>query len=85
MEAEFLTLMRAELDKAMAQLELRLVDRFASKKDHEDLVKRVEAGEQRVNEALNNLSGWRNRVLGGVAVIVFVVTTAATASWHFWG
>lgn len=78
MEAEFLTLMRAELDKAMAQLELRLVDRFASRKDHEAL-------EKRVDEALSSLNGWRNRVLGGVAVITFVIATLATASWHIWG
>ena len=85
MEAEFLTLMRAELDKAMAQLELRLVDRFASKKDHEDLQKRLEDHEKAVNDALAGLNGWRNRVLGGVAVITFVITAIATASWHIWG
>lgn len=85
MEAEFLTLMRAELDKAMAQLELRLVDRFASKKDHEDLEKRLQAHEKAVNEALSGLASWRNRVLGGVAVLTFAITTIATASWHIWG
>ena len=85
MEAEFLTLMRAELDKAMAQLELRLVDRFASKKDHEDLEKRLEELDKQITSALDGLSGWRNRVLGGVTVLTFAITIVATASWHIWG
>ena len=81
MEAEFLTLMRAELDKAMAQLELRLVDRFASKSDMKGVNERLDDHAK----VLGSLVAWRNRIIGAIAVVTFALGVVATASWHIWG
>lgn len=70
MEAEFLTLMRAELEKAMAVLELRLVDRFAGKKDFEELDKRVGVLEQGA-AGHNALSSWQRWLFGGLGFGAF--------------
>lgn len=69
-----LALIGAQMDAAMSKLEVRLIDRFAGKKDHEDLEKRVSA-----------LERIRWQVGGIVIALVFVISTLATLSWHIWG
>ena len=95
-EENFLRLLRAELTTAMAQLELRLVDRYASKKEIEAELAQIreQAAEDRaasavqfasIGSALQSLVGWRNRLLGALALVTFLMPVLATVSWHLWG
>ena len=79
-EPEFLTLMRAELKGAMSELKVDLIDRFAAKKDIEDV--HNDLGE--VHKRLGNLENWRNRIVGALALVTFSLPVVAALSWHIW-
>lgn len=53
---------RAELRQALAELELRLVDRFAAKKDQEELEKRV-----------TKIERWQYWLKGGLALVTVLI------------
>lgn len=72
--AGLVALIAAQMDAAMTKLELRLVERFAAKKDHLDLEKRVDS-----------LESVRSQLRGIMVALAFVVSTLATMSWHIWG
>lgn len=80
----FLDLLRAELGNAMKDLELRLVDRFAAKKDVEaELLKRDQRMDG-IEKELDGIQAWRNKMAGAL-VLLSVATPVATAfTVHFW-
>ena len=85
LESEFLTLMEAKLEKALALMELRLVDRFASRAELAEIAKRLDKHEQDTESSMQAIVAWRNRTLGAATLIAFVMPVLATISWHLWG
>lgn len=64
-----LALIGAQMDAAMSKLEVRLIDRFAGKKDLEDLDKRVVELEK-VNDGRVAVSGLWRMIFGGLGAAV---------------
>lgn len=64
-ESSFIALMRAEMKSAMSELKVDLIDRFAGKKDVEDLNRRVDLLEKDRDGAAA-LSTWQRWMIGGV-------------------
>lgn len=62
--------LRAEL----VGLELRLVEKLATKTEHDGLASRVD-----------KLERWRAYSMGITAALTFGLTLVATVSWHIWG
>lgn len=91
----FLDLLRAELSNAMKDLELRLVDRYAAKKDveaefavrdaaasaqAEALDKRFEAQDAKIDGVV----AWRNKMAGGLVLASIMTPVLTTIAIHLW-
>jgi hypothetical protein len=74
-----ITVSRDALRAELATLELRLVEKLATKAEVDDLGQRVtslEAKGSPSREEFDRLKGWQARIAGGLALVAVVATAA---------
>jgi hypothetical protein len=73
-----LDILRAELGTAMANLKVDLIERFASKREHEELEKRLSTHEQENENRFRSVERFQNRVAGGLILGALFIPSVTT-------